>query len=109
MRRQADLPLQPGIPYGKRQKPKQTTVLSNNNAGGDDDMGISQIDFNSPPVTLTWLNLEAKAPPQDKGIKRAFTKAFFPKKEVGQSKVLLKGGHHHIHRCFSLYLCVTCF
>lgn len=58
----------------------------------DSDLGISRIDFTSPPVTLTWFNLEAKAPPQDKGIKRAITKALCPRKEVGQSKMLLKGG-----------------
>ena len=60
----------------------------------DADMGISRIDFDSPPVTLTWLDLQAKAPPQDKGIKRAITKALCPSKEVGQSKLLLKGGEY---------------
>jgi hypothetical protein len=55
-------------------------------------VGISKIDFTSPPVTLTWLNIEAKAPPQDKGLKRAITKKFNPSKEVGKSKMLLRGG-----------------
>lgn len=59
----------------------------------DSDLGISKIDFTSPPVTLTWFNLQAKAPPQDKGLKRTITKALCPHKEVGQSKLLLKGGN----------------
>lgn len=59
----------------------------------DSDIGISKIDFTSPPVTLTWLNLQAKAPPQDKGLKRTITKALCPHKEVGQSKLLLKEGN----------------
>lgn len=91
MRRQANLSQQPGIPYGKRPHirghPKKAVVISD-----DDDMGISKIDFHSPPVTLTWLDIQAKAPPQDKGIKRTLTKALCPWKEVSQSKVLLKGG-----------------
>jgi hypothetical protein len=86
------LPLQPGIPYGKRRKPKiqpqpQGTVLHD-----DGDLGISKIDFVSPPVTLTWIDIQAKAPPKDKGIKRSITKALCPSKEVGESKLLLKGG-----------------
>jgi hypothetical protein len=58
-------------------------------------LGISKIDFHSPPVTLTWLNLQAEAPPQDKGIKRSITKLLCPSKEVGQSKMLLRGGKNN--------------
>lgn len=83
LRRQADLPAQHGIPYGKRQR---------SSPANSDDSGISKIDFTSPPVTLTWLDLKAEAPPKDKGIKRTLTKAFCPWKEVGQPKMLLKGG-----------------
>jgi hypothetical protein len=45
-------------------------------------------------VTLTWIDVQAKAPPKDKGIKRSITKALCPSKEVGQSKLLLKGGEN---------------
>ncbi|CAF0826300.1 unnamed protein product [Adineta ricciae] len=82
LRRQADLPAQHGIPYGKRQP---------STPANSDETGISKIDFASPPVTLTWLDLKAEAPPKDKGIKRTLTKAFCPWKEVGQPKMLLKG------------------
>jgi hypothetical protein len=57
-------------------------------------LGISKLDFHSPPITLTWLNLQAVAPPQDKGLKRTITKVLCPSKEVGQSKTLLKGGEN---------------
>ncbi|UJR27397.1 hypothetical protein I4U23_008687 [Adineta vaga] len=91
LRRQADLPIERSVPYGKRrrsrgQKPTQGAMISD-----DGDLGISKVDFTSPPVTLTWLNLQAKAPPKDKGLKRTITKALCPSKEVGQSKMLLKG------------------
>ncbi|CAF0813178.1 unnamed protein product [Adineta steineri] len=93
LRRQADLENPPGIPYGKRRKPKpkpqnrtQGTMLYD-----DGDLGISKVDFTSPPVTLTWLDLQAKAPPKDKGLRRTIKKALCPWKEVGESKLLLKG------------------
>lgn len=96
LRRQADLPAQSAIPYGKKPKQQQSGFMYNNsNDDDDDDSGISQIDFSSPPVTLTWLDIQAKAPPQDKGLKRTITKALCPSKEVGQSKLLLKGGNAH--------------
>ncbi|CAF4449679.1 unnamed protein product, partial [Adineta steineri] len=41
--------------------------------------------------TLTWLDLQAKAPPKDKGLRRTIKKALCPWKEVGESKLLLKG------------------
>ena len=94
LRRQADLPIQAGLPYGNRrrrraQPPTQGARVYEN---GDDDAGISKIDFTSPPVTLTWLDLRAEAPPKDKGLKRSITKAFCRGKEVSEPKVLLKGG-----------------
>ncbi len=92
LRRQADLPPQPGLPYGKRRKAKSQPKTQGTILYDDGDLGISKIDFTSPPVTLTWMNLQAKAPAQDKGIKRTITKALCPSKEVGQSKMLLKGG-----------------
>jgi len=66
--------------------------MYNNNDDDDDDLGVTEMNLNSPPTTLTWLYLQATAPPQDKGIKRSITKALCPSKEVGESKVLLKGG-----------------
>jgi hypothetical protein len=94
LRRQADLPLQPGIPYARRQNPRIQSQTQGTVLYDDGDIGISKINFSAPPVTLTWLNLQAKAPPIDKGLKRTITKALCPWKEVGQSKVLLKGGEN---------------
>jgi ABC-type transport system involved in cytochrome bd biosynthesis fused ATPase/permease subunit len=79
------------MPYGKRRKEKPQQQTQGTIMYDDGDLGISKIDFTSPPVTLTWFNLEAKAPPQDKGLKRTLTKKLCPSKEVGQSKMLLKG------------------
>lgn len=86
------------MPYGKR---RPSRVQPQAQAHGtivheDEDFGISKINLTSPPITLTWLNLQAKAPPQDKGLKRAITKRLCPSKEVGQSKILLKGGESKI-------------
>ncbi|CAM4904796.1 unnamed protein product [Rotaria socialis] len=91
MRRQANAPLEQGIPYGKVRNsrilsPPEDVVISEN-----DDIGLSKLDFTSPPVTLTWLDLEVTAPPKDKGLKRTLTKLLCPSKEVGEPKVLLKG------------------
>jgi ABC-type multidrug transport system fused ATPase/permease subunit len=91
LRRQADRPPQPGMPYGKRRKAKSQPQTQGTILYDDGDLGISKIDFTSPPVTLSWMDLQAKAPPQDKGIKRTITKALFSSKEVGESKMLLKG------------------
>ncbi|CAF1073260.1 unnamed protein product [Adineta steineri] len=92
LRQQANLPVQHDVLYGKRRKSKvqsqtQGTVVYDD----DDDLGISKINFTSPPVTLTWLDLKAKAPPEDKGIKRTITKALCPWKAVSQSTMLLEG------------------
>lgn len=93
LRRQADLPIQAGLPYGNRRRRRvQPPTAGAMLHGDDDDTGISKIDFTSPPVTLTWLDLRAEAPPKDKGLKRTITKAFCREKEVSQPKVLLKGG-----------------
>ncbi|CAF4348488.1 unnamed protein product [Rotaria sp. Silwood2] len=90
LRRQADIPIQPGIPYGRRRR-NRTQPQTRGVIISDDDIGLSKIDFTSPPVTLTWLDLQANAPPKDEGIKRTITKALCPSKEVSQSKMLLKG------------------
>lgn len=51
-------------------------------------------------MTLTWLDIQAKAPPKDKGLKRTLTKALCPWKEVSESKMLLKGGKiKHEEKC----------
>ena len=92
MRRQAELPNQANLPYGKRRQPKIRPRAQGAMRPEDDDEGISKMDFTSPPVTLTWLNLQAEAPPKDKGLKRTITKALCPWKEVGEPKLLLKSG-----------------
>ncbi|CAF0966239.1 unnamed protein product [Rotaria sordida] len=91
VRRQANMPIQRGIPYGKRPRPKiqsrtQSVILSNNNK-----VGLSKINSNAPSVTLTWLDLQAEIPPKDKGITRTITKALCRTKEISESKILLKG------------------
>jgi hypothetical protein len=92
LRRQADVPVEPDIPYGKVRRSRIRPVPEEVFVSENDDIGLTKLDFTSPPVTLTWLDLQAKAPPQDKGLKRTLTKLLCPSKEVGKSKVLLKGG-----------------
>ena len=94
MRRQAELTPRSGVPYGKTRKPNVQSRTQGTVVYDDGDLGISKIDFTSPPVTLTWSNLQAKAPPLDKGCRRTITKALCPWKEVGESKLLLKGGNN---------------
>ncbi|CAF0935940.1 unnamed protein product [Rotaria sp. Silwood1] len=91
LRRQADLPIQSGTPYGRRRRHRTQSRTQGVITSNDDDIGLSKVDFTSAPVTLTWLDLQAKAPPQDEGIKRTLTKALCPSKEVSKSKMLLKG------------------
>jgi len=90
------------MPYGKRRKSKVQPEIQRPTPGDDGDFGISKLDHNSPPITLTWLNLQAVAPPQDEGLKRTITKALCPSREVGQSKTLLKGGENE--KRFTFYI-----
>ncbi|CAF2132802.1 unnamed protein product [Rotaria magnacalcarata] len=91
LRRQADTPLPHDIPYGKVRKPRIPSAPEDVVISENEDIGLSKINFTSPPVTLTWLDLQAKAPPKDKGLKRTLTKLLCPSKEVSKSKILLKG------------------
>lgn len=103
LRRQADVPISPGIPYGKIKPSKIKPARQGVIISDDEDIGISKIDFTSPPVTLTWLDIQAKAPPQDKGIKRTLTKSLCPWKEVSQSKILLRGGNYYHEKKYNIF------
>lgn len=108
LRRQAELPVQNGLPYGKRRRSNVRPQAQGRIPDDDGDIGISKIDFTSPPVTLTWVDVQAKAPPKDKGIKRSITKKLCPSREVGQSKLLLKGGENdeNIFCSMTIIICI---
>lgn len=91
-RQQADFPAPAPIHYGKRlmTTPPQAAEIAM--VYDDGDKILNQDGFRTPPVTLTWLDVQAEAPPKDRGIKRTMKKALCPWKEVGQPKKLLKGG-----------------
>ncbi len=80
------------MPYGKRRKAKVLPQIQGTMLYDDAELGINKTDFTSPPVTLTWMNLQAIAPPKHKGIHRTIKKAFCRSKEVEESQMLLKGG-----------------
>lgn len=95
LRNRSNLPKSVNVPHGKRQRSRYEELLHNR----DDDVGIRKIDFESPPVTLSWLDIQAKAPPKDKGIKRIMKKACCPWKDVDEPKLLLKGGTSESQDC----------
>lgn len=65
----------------------------NDDDDDDDDTHIRKIDFTSPPMTLTWIDLEAVSPPSRNGIMHRIKRKLYPsQRPEKQSQQLLKGG-----------------